>query len=769
MTDQAVNRRIAELEAQLAQAQERAERAERLQALSRPLDSLTTPAQPPPTPARPSTPTEETPTAPQSPSQRHPPLKNTPFKSTTYGIQNALQTRNRIDIIFKEEIRGFMFQDINDFDQTFLRGIADLESASDTFFGQCTQGNDPFFDNNSGWKGWPPDANERAVRNWLSEFVQKLSDFAARYKETHRAPTPAPGRRLMTDSTKSPRGSDTIRKLDLSFVRDTAKESSPYWSEILLIGELKSNPKHDNSDTKLQLGSYAREVFRAQQSRRFVLGFTICGSFMRMWEFDRLGAVGSDKFDLNDKESAPRFVSVMLSFLWMNEQQLGFDPTIQLRHGKPYAITIHRHDQIGPEYLFIDSCVKWANCVAGRATVCWQAHRDTPEGVPLRLVIKDSWQYVERDEEGELLQKATEKGVGKNVAQHYYHQTVQVNGEDDEIWNNVRKGLDATKAKEVIIPLPKLQGESEGTSLQPGSSTAMKRSSGLAELDSPPEKRLRSGSGQTGKQQSFTSHRNQQSGTGRSSMPPPASKQQFTPVPPPSQDNTGNKPVPNRVHRRVVVTNFGLPIYKASTPAVLLRALAGCINGHRELYEKAGILHRDISANNLMINEENGEPYHDSFLIDLDLAIDSKRIGPSGAPGITGTLVFMAIGILRGETHSFMHDLESFFWVLFWICVHYTGSDTERNNTRYTLWNFSDVSDLADRKTGVISVNDQIFLNVAEQEFTPYYRPLVSCVNELRKVVFPNRAQWEQEDPGQWSSMIQLLKHAADDLERGAK
>jgi Fungal protein kinase len=31
----------------------------------------------------------------------------------------------------------------------------------------------------------------------------------------------------------------------------------------------------------------------------------------------------------------------------------------------------------------------------------------------------------------------------------------------------------------------------------------------------------------------------------------------------------------------------------------------------------------------------------------------------------------MAIEVLLGEKHSLMHDLESFFCVLFWICVHY--------------------------------------------------------------------------------------------------
>lgn len=90
---------------------------------------------------------------------------------------------------------------------------------------------------------------------------------------------------------------------------------------------------------------------------------------------------------------------------------------------------------------------------------------------------------------------------------------------------------------------------------------------------------------------------------------------------------------------------------------MLLAALADCIEGHESLRQKAGLPHRDISIGNLMFNESNG-----GFLIDLDLAIKEQHLG---AKGKIGTKAFMAIGALLGEPHSFMHDLESFFWVLF--------------------------------------------------------------------------------------------------------
>lgn len=54
------------------------------------------------------------------------------------------------------------------------------------------------------------------------------------------------------------------------------------WAEILMTGELKSNPIQDGQRPAwLDLATYAWEVFRAQD-RRFVLGFTLCGSIMRL-------------------------------------------------------------------------------------------------------------------------------------------------------------------------------------------------------------------------------------------------------------------------------------------------------------------------------------------------------------------------------------------------------------------------------------------------------------------------------------------------------
>lgn len=63
------------------------------------------------------------------------------------------------------------------------------------------------------------------------------------------------------------------------------------------------------------------------------------------------------------------------------------------------------------ERLVLVKLMRWAPCTSSRATACWKAHGEGNPTTP--LVVKYSWQYTERDEEDELMQEATERGVIK--------------------------------------------------------------------------------------------------------------------------------------------------------------------------------------------------------------------------------------------------------------------------------------------------------------------------------------------------------------------
>ncbi|KUI73409.1 Rhodopsin kinase [Cytospora mali] len=632
-------------------------------------------------------------------------VQQTPWLHNTGSFVNTSEYRKYMDDILKEEL-GLMYVGIPGFSKAFFGGIAELEPVSKAVFDKCSEGPNPLY--RGGWIGWPLDANEEAVLSWLQDLIEKLAVLAG--TKTYRRPLAQPNTPIQ--------GSTATRKIDICFVSDPeAEKETPrgryHWSQILIPGELKSNPSQDiSSKTWLDLGRYAREVFAAQDTRRFVLGFTICGSLMRLWEFDRLGGIASEQFDVN--KDGLQFVSTILAFLWMDKQQLGFDPTVTTIKGQRF-IDINREGRT--ERFIIDRLIRRAPCIAGRATTCWKARL---ENTTTQFVIKDSWQYTERDEEGELLQDATKKGV-VNLARYYHHETVQVFNQDDDIRSNVHKGLDITKAKN--YPSKSSVSSAPGALRRGRTNTAagVKRSSSQTGATMPPSKRVHSDS---------------------------------------SVKLTNELPL-NRVHRRIILRDYGKPIYTASSPSALLAALEGCIEGHESLHN-AGLLHRDISINNLMINEDEKNPSWTSFLIDLDLAIKEPREGTSGVKGLTGTRAFMAIGILLGEQHSFMHDLESFFWVLFWICIHYDGPYKGGVVPRFEKWNYINAVELASLKKGVIS-DENDFLKMAEDNFTPYYSSLTPWVNRLRRRIFPNGQRWHKPNAGLYSSIKEILREAQKD------
>ncbi|KAH7025306.1 uncharacterized protein B0I36DRAFT_417596 [Microdochium trichocladiopsis] len=656
-------------------------------------------------------------------------LHQTPWLHNTSSFANSSEGRKDVDRVLKLEL-GPLYIGLPRFCETYFGRVAGLERAAEAVFKECKGGSNPLF--HEGWSGWPKDANQDDVLSWFAGLCEKLAAFAE-----HHGSNPACRRRPLAQPNKPIRGSTGERKLDVGFVNDTKadKDSQCHWSRVLVPGELKSNPLADTaSKAWLDLGRYAREVLAAQDTRRFVLGFTICGSLMRIWEFDRLGG--------SHPNNGLQFVSTVLGFLWMNEEELGFDPTIMTANNERF-IEIERDGST--ERLIIDRVMKRAPCIAGRATTCWKAHR---EGQPQSLlVIKDSWQYTERDEEGELLREATGKGV-VNMARYYHHETVRVHGKDDDIRSNVRGGLDVTRATNY-----------------------------RSERSMPPPSTTMSGASRKGRSNSIAGKKRSSSQTG-AALPP--SKRSCSASPTKASSNA----MPNRVHRRVILRDYGEPIYKASSRSALLAALEGCIEGHESL-RKAGFLHRDISINNLMINEDDDNISWPSFLIDLDLAVREQRQGASGAKGKTGTRAFMAIGALLGEQHSFMHDLESFFWVLFWICIHYNVPDANISRSRskdlaadpdenpvssprsrvvpeFDQWNYISMELLAKEKKGQVS-HEGDFIRSAEENFTPYYQPLIPWVNKLRKVVFPSGGRWEREDIGLYVRMKEILGEAQKD------
>ena len=67
-----------------------------------------------------------------------------------------------------------------------------------------------------------------------------------------------------------------------------------------MLGELKSN-LNNNIALKAQfdLGKYIKEVFAAQNTYYFVLGFTLYRSIIQLQEYNQVGGITSLLFNIN--------------------------------------------------------------------------------------------------------------------------------------------------------------------------------------------------------------------------------------------------------------------------------------------------------------------------------------------------------------------------------------------------------------------------------------------------------------------------------------
>ena len=135
-----------------------------------------------------------------------------------------------------------MYVGIPRFHETFFGAVPGLESACEAVFKKCMEGDNPLF--GGGWRGWPEDANQDRVLSWFAGLSEQLWDLAYEHKSATTL-----RRRPLAQPNKPIQGSTAERKLDIGFVNDpdARKDSRCHWSQILVLGELKSNPSADTA------------------------------------------------------------------------------------------------------------------------------------------------------------------------------------------------------------------------------------------------------------------------------------------------------------------------------------------------------------------------------------------------------------------------------------------------------------------------------------------------------------------------------------------
>jgi serine/threonine protein kinase len=182
--------------------------------------------------------------------------------------------------------------------------------------------------------------------------------------------------------------------------------------------------------------------------------------------------------------------------------------------------------------------------------------------------------------------------------------------------------------------------------------------------------------------------------------------------------------------------------------SLLLTCMRDAIRGHRSLLEKANILHRDISCNNIMLATSPRSDGFKGFLIDLDLAIllhtehgyEHRR---SGAPKRTGTFEFMSVDMLLGSPdfqHCYYDDLQSFIFVLIYLC---TKAGDHRNEL-LSVWGGGMCAESAGRIKHSDMTKDQCFEKLLSRFKPELGKPVCEVVDRFRRILFPSGSEFNR-------------------------
>ncbi|KZT18173.1 hypothetical protein NEOLEDRAFT_216095 [Neolentinus lepideus HHB14362 ss-1] len=135
-------------------------------------------------------------------------------------------------------------------------------------------------------------------------------------------------------------------------------------------------------------------------------------------------------------------------------------------------------------------------------------------------------------------------------------------------------------------------------------------------------------------------------------------------------------PFTDLVHHRCILLSVGIPLWRFSSTRILMEAIRDGIIGHRNMCDR-GVLHRDISINNVMISADaSKESNAKGFIIDPEYAVllDSPS-SDDDLCDLTGTFQFTSVARFfagHGVKHAQWHDLESFFWVTVNVVLKHT-------------------------------------------------------------------------------------------------
>ena len=667
-----------------------------------------------------------------------PSYDGTPVTRSSASFQGSEQTRAILKDALFGEIQNCTYQGVEGFFEKYFKGKRWSEQANGIYNAIKERHVD------GRWTNFPDPPTENDVWNWLSDFQDEF--LADSQNIFYRA-----------EKTSDLTGGEPSRQLDI-FLKDRSKSTNAKhdWKDILVVGEHKKSDDDRFKDNVLQLSGFVREVFAMQPTRHFVHGFILFGTNLELWVFDRSGPYSSGKFDIH--EEPERFIKALAGYAMMSDEELGLDNFLEQENGGLFiSVTEDMTGEKKRLQLETKPFVK-QRAVVCRGTTCFRTQDQAN-------VVKFSWTSDKRKPEAEQLRLAREKGV-KGIAKLLGYQHITSIKE-------MRKGLTFSEPYSFRLTSPNssiLLSQSPPRvprSLQAfgnfgidevvlgkrkSDEDATIRLKSDEDASTRPRKKSRSKSQRSRLSQKYEAHRSDDDATAKGPRKSRSNSQKSkldqeqerkalqsiseTQV---SLYAPEDKPFANRHFGCLVISPAGRALDDFKTIRELLTVLRDAIKAHRSLLCDGGILHRDISENNIIITDPKQADGFMGMLIDLDLAkvLHSER---SGARHQTGTMEFMAIQVLQGVAHTYRHDLESFFYVLLWMCARRSWEvvkryplDSRRIESRLKKWYFGSLEEVADAKCG--HMHEDGFENILA-EFPLAFNDVKPLCWKIRDILF---------------------------------
>ncbi|KAI0631829.1 hypothetical protein C8Q77DRAFT_1074780 [Trametes polyzona] len=165
----------------------------------------------------------------------------------------------------------------------------------------------------------------------------------------------------------------------------------------------------------------------------------------------------------------------------------------------------------------------------------------------------------------------------------------------------------------------------------------------------------------------------------------PEDEQEAADVATPTEGTVGdNGTLRHHIHYRIAVKDVCLPFESFKTTEQFIRLMCDCVQTHALAYERKGLLHRDISAGNVLILPRVGTnragkevvSWH-GVLTDWELAKEIQEDASQAKarqPERTGTWQFMSVAYVHLQCSlpvAVADELESFFHVLIFYAVRF--------------------------------------------------------------------------------------------------